>query len=996
ELTGVRQGDGSLITYTYDDYGNITKMVYPDGSEVAYSYDELDRLTKVTDRDGKVTTYAYDKAGDMTKIERGDGTTSALTYDAAHRVTEIVHRDKKGKLISSYAYEYDDGNYIDKETITQDGETLVQTYTYDSLGQIVQMTVSSKDGKELSQFSYTYDHAGNKLTSTETVDGKESKTEFSYDAENRLLEMKSGDKTITYTYDKNGNRTSSGAGDAKLDYIYDTENRLLAVKDKEGLLFAALYDGDDNRVFTASRTQATNTYQLFKRKPADKKRKSPYTAPDGEANSLFWYGFTQNVVQFFSSFTTSEGYDWIETFDTVSTAYHQKVAKDRATEEGLVVNPPSEDNLPGEDEVLYRSQVQDVLIPYTTKEDTYNYYETRNYVNDVNQQHTQVLQTYDDQLQKRETYVYGNGRATYTNESTGDSYHYLTSQSGSVTGLTQNGNSVASSSYNLYGATKQTTDTTGNPFAYNGEARDVTGLDYLRARYYDSQAGIFLTADTYPGSQTDPLSQNLYAYVQNNPANYTDSSGHIRSPHVMLDDRFGGKVYDSPRPLINTDDGTLYAPSTPEHKAHQIRQQQTGNYSYVYTPKVYSNTPIIKPTSYAQAQAQRDRAREQALAEQRRQQNIRNEYSRATGSKGKAKLREAQNLFKNWGKALEETLKHVCNPQTTKGKDSGSRNKPNISVADFRKIEEANKYGLTVAEKAKIDDMNLAQLTNTYSFLNNVTPYQGYSVSNAKERDYIIARYRKLMSESQPKPPSIKDNPLYNYYNQIILTGVDPHTGRKVSNIELTQAIAGQSALIAGPFVDAASLGYGYSYREQVGNNGISSIKTSTTGTGKVYGPQPADGPLQPLKPYGPEQYSGPLQPLETPKVKVDFYVAPDGNILPATGYRYMNSEYAEETIRNMEAPGGYIGFSRFDSAKQVREAYQISSDWSDAKLRGEFDTLQVFDGVRVPRAYGDKVGEVPEPLTKVYPEFGIGGYPQLITDRTKNIKFKDVTIIGD
>ncbi|HEM5251608.1 TPA: RHS repeat-associated core domain-containing protein, partial [Streptococcus suis] len=354
-----------------------------------------------------------------------------------------------------------------------------------------------------------------------------------------------------------------------------------------------------NRVFTASRTQATNTYQLFKRKPADKKRKSPYTAPDGEANSLFWYGFTQNVVQFFSSFTTSEGYDWIETFDTVSTAYHQKVAKDRATEEGLVVNPPSEDNLPGEDEVLYRSQVQDVLIPYTTKEDTYNYYETRNYVNDVNQQHTQVLQTYDDQLQKRETYVYGNGRATYTNESTGDSYHYLTSQSGSVTGLTQNGQAVASSSYALYGATKQTTDTTGNPFAYNGEARDVTGLDYLRARYYDNQAGTFLTADSYPGSQTDPLSQNLYAYVQNSPANYTDPSGHIRSPHVMLDDRFGGKVYDSPRPLINTDDGTLYAPSTPEHKAHQIRQQQTGNYSYVYTPKVYSNTPIIKPTSYA-------------------------------------------------------------------------------------------------------------------------------------------------------------------------------------------------------------------------------------------------------------------------------------------------------------------------------------------------------------------------------------------------------------
>ncbi|MHC3683038.1 RHS repeat-associated core domain-containing protein, partial [Streptococcus suis] len=211
---------------------------------------------------------------------------------------------------------------------------------------------------------------------------------------------------------------------------------------------------------------------------------------------------------------------------------------------------------------------------------------------------------------------------------------------------------------------------------------DITGLDYLRARYYDSQVGTFLTADSYSGSQTDPLSQNLYAYVQNNPANYTDPSGHIRSPHVMLDDRFGGKVYKNPRPLINPEDGTLYAPSTPEHKAHQIRQQQTGNYSYVYTPKVYSNTPIIKPTSYAQAQAQRDRAREKALAEQRRQQNIRNEYSRATGSKGKAKTREAQNLFKNWGAALSSMYTHVCKT-AKRWVDSGVKFLKNV---DWKKV----------------------------------------------------------------------------------------------------------------------------------------------------------------------------------------------------------------------------------------------------------------------------------------------------------------------
>ena len=79
----------------------------------------------------------------------------------------------------------------------------------------------------------------------------------------------------------------------------------------------------------------------------------------------------------------------------VSTAYHQKVAKDRATKEGIVVNPPELGNLPGQGEVTYASQVQDVRIPYTTREDTYNYYEERNYVNDVNREHTEVLETYD-------------------------------------------------------------------------------------------------------------------------------------------------------------------------------------------------------------------------------------------------------------------------------------------------------------------------------------------------------------------------------------------------------------------------------------------------------------------------------------------------------------------------------------------------------------------------------------------------------------------------
>ena len=159
-------------------------------------------------------------------------------------------------------------------------------------------------------------------------------------------------------------------------------------------------------------------------------------------------------------------------------------------------------------EVTYASQVQDVLIPYTIREEIYNYYDERNYVNDVNREHTEVLEIYDHDGKAREAYSYGQGQASCFNNQTGDSYNYLTNQSGSVTGLTKDEQAVASTSYHLYGTRKTITDPTAQPFVYNGEDRDDIGLDYLRTSYYDSQEGTFLTEDGYPDENTEPLSLN--------------------------------------------------------------------------------------------------------------------------------------------------------------------------------------------------------------------------------------------------------------------------------------------------------------------------------------------------------------------------------------------------------------------------------------------------------------------------------------------------------
>lgn len=68
-----------------------------------------------------------------------------------------------------------------------------------------------------------------------------------------------------------------------------------------------------------------------------------------------------------------------------------------------------------------------------------------------------------------------------------------------------------------------------------GKSHDPkAGLMDFSARWYDPAAGRFTQSDTYPGTLDDPISQHRYAFVGNNPINWTDPTGH------MLDDGGGG------------------------------------------------------------------------------------------------------------------------------------------------------------------------------------------------------------------------------------------------------------------------------------------------------------------------------------------------------------------------------------------------------------------------------------------------------------------------
>ena len=129
---------------------------------------------------------------------------------------------------------------------------------------------------------------------------------------------------------------------------------------------------------------------------------------------------------------------------------------------------------------------------------------------------------------------------------------------------------------------------------------------------------------------------------------------------------------------------------------------------------------------------------------------------------------------------------------------------------------------------------------------------------------------------------------------------------------------------------------------------------------------------------------------------KTDFYVGPDGasSTLPATAYRYLDSKAYVETKKNMTGNLSYFGFKKFDTAYQARDGFQIKYDyynqndpyrsWSNAAVRGTFDTLQLYDNttgklkVRIPYTFGD-TGKDLEPFTESYPEYGQGGELQMI-----------------
>ena len=513
-------GSKKDVSYVYDDADNLQAIVYPDGTKISYEYDLNDNLVKLTDRNRKVTTYKHDALNRVTEVIRSNGTKTEVSYDAEDHITKIVNTcGSCGKVISTYEYKYNDQGYVVGETATeleagtrktpswedwynwgdtqnetdkadcehQEKETqTTRTYEYDDNWELTRCTEKAEGGKK-TVHNYTYDKIGNRTSYEKIEDGvSKAKYNYKYNDSNQLIKRTNakiwGDPGTTYSYDKDGNliqecdKTNSAD---PVTYEYTAENRLAVVKQGGTVLMAAMYDGDNNRVF-----ELDNTYK------------------------------------------------WEDCYgDEVLIPENQRTEDGDSPKEQLASLVKGGSNAKG----------------YTLTE----------YINDINRENTEVLAEYGADEKVRQAYTYGEngiGERVSVDKSEESSY-YLYDGRNSVTGiLTENANLTNSYQYDPYGNLTSGTADGVNYYGYNGESTNVkTGLQYLRARYYNAENGTFTTEDSDLGTTENPLTRNRYDYTTNNPLNYSDPTGHSLWSRIKSTAKKAAKAVKSVgKKIVNT------------------------------------------------------------------------------------------------------------------------------------------------------------------------------------------------------------------------------------------------------------------------------------------------------------------------------------------------------------------------------------------------------------------------------------------------------------
>jgi RHS repeat-associated protein len=215
QLTEISDSLGNRITYTLDAMGNRTQdQVFDAGNTLTQSrsrvFNNRNRVSQDIGAQGQTTSYGYDNNGNLTTVNAPLSGVTTYTYDASNRLLRTT--DPLGQQVN-YGYA---GNLISS---VSDPRGLTTNYGYS--GNIVNQVLSPDAGTT----SSAYDAAGNLLTQT---DAKGQQTTYGYDAAGHVASITYHDGiTHSYQYDDAGRITQVTEPNITSQYVYDQRGRLI-------------------------------------------------------------------------------------------------------------------------------------------------------------------------------------------------------------------------------------------------------------------------------------------------------------------------------------------------------------------------------------------------------------------------------------------------------------------------------------------------------------------------------------------------------------------------------------------------------------------------------------------------------------------------------------------------------------------------------------------------------------------------------------------------
>lgn len=376
--------------------------------------------------------------------------------------------DENGSQVVGYSYDAD-GNLSERTVLRNN---LTATYTYDYQNRLTAMKNQTGSNGVISQYTSEYLANGQKSKETSDMvdkDGKKStKTAtYTYDLLGRIQkETKTGSEDISYTYDSNNNRKEMTVGNKVTAYKYNKNDELLRTDtlntntEEDSVV---IYKNDKN----GNQLATVNRYEI----PSEKKDETyidiDVTLGDNRLNEnvVNHYNAENQLIQ-----TLTKNYKVSFTYDA------------EGLRTGKTVN--------GEKTVFVWDG-------------------------------DQLVMELSDSGKVKKRYVRGHDLVYSDKGTEKEKQYYVTDPHGNMVQLTdKSGKVVKTYDYDSFGNEVKPDSKDDNPFRYCGEYYDKeTGEVYLRARYYQPEAGRFLTRDTYTGESDEPLSLHLYSYCGNDGVN---------------------------------------------------------------------------------------------------------------------------------------------------------------------------------------------------------------------------------------------------------------------------------------------------------------------------------------------------------------------------------------------------------------------------------------------------------------------------------------------